>query len=185
MVIGGLIWCSCTNNQAASENNAGAKTADASSSGNVLFTATIDGQTVTSTVSDQPLQQLNAAFTVPDRDNNPSLLFHLGDVKNADDAKTTRAFNIRAAKKTATVHLPGDSENPYYGITLDYNDGDMSRYLADDVTLTITEISATRVKGSFSGRMRLSDDTPRGLKKTVMVDVKFEIPMATSKVIPM
>jgi hypothetical protein len=64
--------------------------------------------------------------------------------------------------------------------------GHLARYLeADGFAVTITSLTAARVAGVFSGKMTLSPDTPNAPKKTVTVtDGSFDIPMATSKLVP-
>jgi hypothetical protein len=177
-----LGWCSCSNNQAASTNAQSDKTSPASSSspasadpssGAPLFTATIDGQTYSSSVS-TGLE--NIALNQLDDNQQPYLVLTLGDVKSQDDQKTTRNFRIVVAKKTGSVHLTRATEIPNYGMSLDYLDGDFSQYRGEDMILNVSELSNSRVKGNFSGKMY--NNSPQGLKKSIMVDAKFDLPIA-------
>jgi hypothetical protein len=169
---------SCSNNQASSAGAQGEKPASGSaastgSSSGELFSATIDGQAYASGVS-TAMENIGLNQT---NDNQPYVVVTLGDVKSPDDQKTTRDFRIVSAKKTGSVHLTQAVEIPNYAIQLDYYDGDFSQFRAEDMQLNITDISDTRVKGSFSGKMY--NNSPNGAKKFIMVDGKFDIPVAT------
>jgi hypothetical protein len=172
-----ITWCSCNNNQAASAgaatNQATPGTASTSSSGDDLFSATIDGQAFAGKSSSG---LANNGLNQVDDNKEPYVSIDLGDVQSADNQKITREFRIVVAKKTGTVHLTKEVEIPNYGVQLDYFDGDFSQYRAEDMTLNITLITDTRVKGNFSGKMYLN--TQKG-KPSIMVDAKFDIPVAT------
>jgi hypothetical protein len=169
---------SCTNNKAASASPQGDKTAAATTfspapaSGD-LFTATIDGQSYSSKAS-TGLDNIGSNQIADDK--QPYVSFNLADVKSADDSKTTRSFRMVTVNKPATVHLTKEIEIPNYGIQLEYLDGDFSQYMAQDMTLNITEVSAARLKGNFSGKMYAN--TASSVKKFIMVDAKFDIPIA-------
>jgi hypothetical protein len=170
---------SCCNNQASSagaqsDKPASGSAAPTGSSPGELFSATIDGQFYSSGVSTGPE---NIGLNQVADDKQPYVAVTLGDVKSLDDQKITRGFRMVAAKKTASVHLTQAVEIPNYDIQLDYYDGDFSQFRPEDMQLNITDISDTRVKGNFSGKMY--NNSPHGAKKFIMVDGKFDIPVAT------
>jgi hypothetical protein len=166
---------SCSNNQAGSagaSGSAGTAGTAASSSGD-LFSATIDGQAYSSSVS-SGIENIGLNQT---NDNQPYVVVTLGDVKSLDDQKATRSFRLVAAQKTGSVHLTKEVEIPNYGIQLDYLDGDFSQFREEDMQLTITDISKTHVKGNFSGKMY--NNSPNGAKKFIMVEGKFDVSVET------
>jgi len=190
-----FLLLSCSGNGANSTGKDSSGTAvtsaDAGSSGigSASWSAVIDGQAVSGTGIDG-LQQRNAAYIVPVGSNNDKeVMFWLFDTKDgADDAKFSHSIKLYVPDKAAT--FPINEHSPYhstYGMTLNIilDDTHSARYYTKDITVTITSLTSSRVSGTFSGTLQISPDTPNAPKKEVTVsDGKFDIPMATSKIIP-
>ena len=180
-----------THNSAATDSaSAPASNPDAppSSPGNATWSATIDGQAVTGAGSDG-LQQRNAAYQVPGSANEKTLLFYLFDTKNgADDAKFTHSMRFYLPYKEGARHIDRSSpDHGRYGITVNLvpDDNHAYRYSEAGIDVTITAIAASHVTGTFSGKFSVSPDSPNAPKSEITVtDGKFDIPMATSKLIP-
>jgi hypothetical protein len=148
--------------------------------GKATFSALIDGAPVAGGPIDN-MQQQNAAYTIPGSDGAPTLLFYLSDMQPGEDGSTrvTHSFRVMLPK------APGAASNAYIGLSMNLDASHAARYSTASATVTITSITATRVTGTFSGTMKLSPDTPNVPKRTVTItEGKFDIPVATSKLIP-
>lgn len=152
------------------------------------WSATIDGAPVTGKGVDQPLQQQNAGFVLPRQGPGEKFgLFILYSTKDGDDDKANISLRFRFPPYTGTHVHSGTYESCTCDLTLNKNitTGDLARYNADTVTITITSMTATRIAGTFSGNFKLSVDTPRATQKRATVtNGKFDIPMSTSNVTP-
>jgi len=157
------------------------KNSDANSTGDASFSATLDGVKISGgKIDDMQLQ--NTAFIYPTADNNgKKLLFYLYSDKTGNDSYSLMfAIPDKTGSFTKNLH----DEQPF-DITLDFLGGDLSRYIAQAVTIDITSITASRVTGTFSGKLALSPDTPNGTKKEIAVtDGKFDIPFSTGNMRP-
>ncbi|HEY7895731.1 MAG TPA: hypothetical protein VIC24_12610 [Gemmatimonadaceae bacterium] len=165
--------------QAASTSTQGA---DAS------WSATIDGEAVTGKGVDQALQQQNAGYVLPRQGpGNKFGMFTLYSKKDAEDDKANISLTFRFPPHTGTYVHAGTYQSCTCDLILNKNItiGDLARYNADTVTITITSMSTTRIAGTFSGNFKLSDDTPRAAQKRATVtNGKFDIPMSTSNITP-
>jgi hypothetical protein len=156
---------------AAAQSNA---TADKAS-----YSALIDGARVSGGPIDG-LQQQNAAHTVPrGAGGTPDLLFYLSNMVPGQMDSPSHSFRIELPK------AEGASSNAHMGLTLNLGGNHTARYSTSNAQITITGMTAARLTGTFSGTMKLSPDTPNEPKTTITVsDGKFDIPMATSNIIP-
>jgi hypothetical protein len=182
----------CTAKKASSSQG---ETSDPSSAGSTSpqemdasFSATIDGAAVTGKGVDQPLQQENAAYVLPRQGAGEKYGFiALYSTKDGQDTKANYSLVLRFPPHTGTYVHSGSFESCTCDITLNKNiaTGDLARYMADTVTITVTSMSATRIAGTFSGNFKLSSDTPRATQKRATVtNGKFDVPMSTSNVTP-
>ena len=165
----------CNNNHAASGTPAAAAAASATSSddgvpGPVMFSLTIDGQTVTGTTAAR--FQSNQATTAIDENNKPEFRFILADIKDPD-GKPTRTVTYQSPINTGTHQVDCSGDDHFYGLEITFENENSDQYCADNVTLNVTEVSDTRVKGNFSGKFSLIG---RPRQKTIKADCTFDIP---------
>jgi len=179
--------CSGAAGKAARDANSAAAddSGTTASPGEAHLSFSLDGQAETGNGVDE-LQQQNAAYIVSGPDNTQQyLLFYLFSTKDGNDIKANYSFRFSFPAKVGTFTK---TDGCKCGITLntDISNDKFARFFGDDgVVLTITSLTSTRVTGTFSGKFSLGSDTPRNPKKNVVVtDGKFDIPMATSKLIP-
>jgi hypothetical protein len=169
-------------------SGAAGSTHNSAAPGNATWSATIDGQAVSGTGIDG-LQQRNAAYQVPGSAGEKTLLFYLFDTKDgADDAKFTHSMRFYLPYKEGAKHIDRSSpDHGRYGITVNLvpDDNHAYRYSEAGIDVTFTAITASHVTGTFSGKFTVSPDSPNAPKSEITVtDGKFDIPMATSKLIP-
>lgn len=149
------------------------------------FSAVFDGQSISGTGTDEPMQLTNSAFVYPDGDSKKKLLIDVCDWTKPGE-KFTHFFRLWLPDETGawTITHASPDHNKYM-ILADVETDEHGHYTSDSVTMTITSITSTRVTGKFSGHFKLSNDTPASTKKTVDVtDGQFDVPLATSKVRP-
>ncbi|MDQ2767371.1 MAG: hypothetical protein M3Y30_09470 [Gemmatimonadota bacterium] len=185
-----LAVLSCSGKRDAATDTAGtvADAPAASSLGDARFSATIDGTPVAGSGVDE-MQQRNAAYVLPLAKTTPQhLVFFLYSTKNAADESANYSLRISLPPKPGTYTKQGSTEHSCdCDVTLNENIavGNLARYWADSVTVTVSAMTPTRVSGTFSGSFVLSSDTPRAPNKRArIVDGQFDIPMATSTVTP-
>ena len=164
VIVGSCILVACSGRSSASANRVAASedstTPGSSSSGDASFSVIIDGTTVSGNVIDE-MQLTNTAFIYPASENNPKrLLFFLNSNKKGDDFYSFRfSFPDKEGVYKFTKETDGDC---HCYLLLDNNlksSDNFSRYDEDSVTVTIDKITSTKVSGTFSGILKLSDDT--------------------------
>jgi len=157
------------------------------SPGDASFSVTIDGIPVSGSAIDE-MQLTNTAFIYPAAENSPKrLLFFLNSDKKGDDFYSFR-FSLPDKEGVYKFTHETDEDCHCY-VRLDNNlrsADNFSRYDEDSVTVTIDKITSTRISGTFSGNLRLSDDTrSKPYKSNVVVtDGKFDIPFSTGNLRP-
>lgn len=148
--------------------------------GKSSFSAVIDGTSVSGGVI-RTMQMENAAFLIPDSNGGePKLGFWLNDIKTAaDDAQPTYALKFLLPKKM------GPATKAYLEVVINLDKTHSAIYYSNQPTVVVTSLDAARVAGTFSGTFKLSPDTPNVPKREIAIsDGKFDIPFATSKLIP-
>ena len=189
-----LFSCSGNNsNNATSTNNpeASGSTPSSSSSGNTRWSCVIDGEPASGNILDKD-QQYNAAYTT-DVDKGKSLQFKLTNIKTDDPlANFTRSLRFSIPDKSGNMTFGHDEDA--WGIQVNIipeKVGDAfpvatAQYNSDSITVNITNLSSTRVSGTFSGKFMISPETPKGGKDFINItDGKFDIPMSTTHNMPM
>lgn len=162
-------------------------TPGSSSSGDANFSVIIDGTAVSGNVIDE-MQLTNTAFTYAASENSPKrLLFFLNSNKKGDDFYSFR-FSFPDKEGVYKFTKETDEDCHCY-LLLDNNlksSDNFSRYDEDSVTVTIDRITSTKVSGTFSGILKLSDDTrSKPYKKNAIISGgKFDIPFSTGNLRP-
>jgi hypothetical protein len=180
-----LMLASCSDKTTASKADAGATNGGVTASsgvaalGKATFSAVVDGERVSGGVIDE-MQQQNAAYTVPSNGSRPAyLLFYLFDTQAPNDPHFSHSFRVYLPKQVGTATDADLTLN----VILDADHS--ARYNSSTPSITITSLTATRVSGTFSAKMKASPDSSNASKQEVEVtEGRFDIPMATSKIIP-
>lgn len=172
-----LLMASCSGKPQAAIGSG--DTSSAAALGSATFSALIDGEPVSGGAIDD-LQQQNAAYSVPGSDGQSAyLLFYLFDAKVPNDPHFSHSFRLYLPKQVGTA------SNAHLTVNIILDPDHSARYSNSSPSITITSLTDTRVSGTFSGKMTVSPDTPNVPKQVVTVsDGKFDIPMATSSLIP-
>jgi hypothetical protein len=146
--------------------------------GAATFSAQVDGQPVSGGAID-PMQQQNAAYTLPGASGAaPLLLFYLYDSKIPNDPNFTHSFRFQLTK------AGGPASDAHLTLNVILDPTHSARYDSSSPTITITSLTATRVAGTFSGKLSASPDSPNAKPEVTVTDGKFDIPMATSTLAP-
>jgi hypothetical protein len=192
-----LIAFSC-NNSAATKAGDATQAADPSApvaaSVDASVSFTLNGVALSGKGVDE-MQFRNTAFLYPDEGKGEQVLMFLYNTKDGADTKPDYYFRLRVPSKPGTYTVTAKDEfdpKTMPSVTFDLMKGDLSRYWVghmsdqgDVATVTITSNDGKRVTGTFSGTLSLSNDTPRGtIKKMVVTDGKFDVPFSTSKLRP-
>jgi hypothetical protein len=142
---------------------------DPAASGSVRFSLTIDGTTVTGTAAGF---QYNQGTTDIDENNQPEFRFILADIKDPA-GKPTRTVMVQSPIKVVSHHTDCSGDDHFYGLMISFEDDNFDQYCGDDATINVTDVTAARVKGNFTGKFTLIG---RPRQKTVQVDCTFDIP---------
>ena len=183
------VACSGNNSSSAGKDSVADNVAASgtTSPGNASFSATIDGTTVSGKEIDE-MQTQNTAFIYPPQNNKPqTVLFLLYSTKKGDDYYS---FRFSLPDKEGVYHATkGTYNESHSSVRIDFNlksADNYARYNEDSVTVTIDKITSSRISGTFSGVLTLSDDTrSKPYKSQVTVtDGKFDIPFSTGNLRP-
>jgi hypothetical protein len=163
----------------ASNPGAGDSSEVAPALGKATFSALVDGERVSGGAIDE-MQQQNAAYTIPSSGSQPAyLLFYLFDTKAPDDPHFSHSFRVYVPKQAGTA------SNGQLTLNVILDSDHSARYGSSTPSITISSLTPTRVSGTFSATMMVSPDTPNAPKQQVTVtEGRFDIPMATSTIIP-
>ena len=178
-----LLLCSACNGKgdavAASAASSASDSSSEKSLGKATFTAMVDGVAVSGGAIDG-MQLNNAAHIVPGYNGAaPTILFWLFDTKTPDDQDFTHSMRIEVPDQVG----PNPQTHMVANIILSKEHS--AKYYSKNASVTITSLTASRVTGTFSGKFVLSPDTPNVPKTSIVItDGKFDLPIATNKVLP-
>ena len=169
-----FLFFSCNNKSSAGNrvkdsvsDNGG--TFGASSNGDASFSCMLDGKKFSGSGTDE---NINAAFHLKG-DDKGQIFFRLSDLKKPEEKLM---FQVIGKKGSTTFRVTPNFSYMGY-ITKGY-----INYLDNPITVTITEINAYRVSGTFSGKYTLSEGSgDSSAKKTIeVIEGKFDIPFSIS-----
>ncbi|MEP6682172.1 MAG: hypothetical protein ABJA35_02890, partial [Parafilimonas sp.] len=108
--------------------------------------------------------------------------FFLGDAYQENTETFAHSLRFTIPGKTGMVILKPDDDNGSVELFLG-NDKDDKYVLYgnEGFSITVTNISATRVSGTFSGQLKLVDGTGAGKSELTVTDGKFDIPIRNTK----
>jgi hypothetical protein len=180
-----LVSCtSCSNNNASAagnkENAATVNPTSSASTGNAVFSYNLDGAKISGGEVDE-LMMNNAAF-ITKSDNGDKLSFFLGDAYQKNTETFAHSLRFAIPDKTGAVTLTPDEDNWSVQLFLGNNKDDKYvLYANENFSATVTNISATRVSGTFSGQLKLVESTGAGKSELAVTDGKFDIPIRSTK----
>ena len=170
LIFSTCLLIACSNNNAVNKNkdSVGATPSNSSgtisSNGNGSFSYTIDGNRVDVT-----------SLYINEAKNNAAdgrLKFEITNVPTSE----VFSFSIANSGTTNVLHYsPSLTETKNQATYMSHK---YKNYYGDSVTVTITDIDASHIKGTFSGKYLSGDDTPEPL---LITDGKFTIPFKANK----
>ena len=175
---------SCNNNNASAagnkENAATENATPSSSSGDAVFSYNLDGTKISGGEVDAT--QTNNIVMITKNDNGQKFSFFLGDAYQENSETFAHSLRFTIPGKTGTVTLKQDDDNGSVELFLGNNQDDKYvMYANEDFNVTVTNISATRVSGTFSGKLKLLENTGKGKDEFKVTDGKFNIPVRNTK----
>ena len=176
-----LAFCSSCNsnnaNAAENKDKVSEETASPSSSpGNAVFSYNLNGTRISGGKVDDT--QTNNTIWITKNETGDKLSFFLGD--KLQDNTSTYAHSLRFAVpgKTGTVTLIANDDNKSVEMFVgDGKDDKYQVYLNEDFTVIINSISATRVSGTFSGKLKVPDGQTSANPEISITDGKFDLPV--------
>ena len=152
-----------------------------SSSGDVVFSYNLDGTKISGGDVDALMMSNVAAVT--QSDNGNKLSFFLNDAYKDNTETFSHSLRFAIPAKTGTVALTANEDNFNVELFLaSGEDGKYVMYANESFSITVTNIAATRVSGTFSGKVKLMEgQTATGKAEFTITDGKFDIPVRTNK----
>ena len=152
-----------------------------SSPGDAVFSYNLDGTKISGGDVDAVLMSNVAAVTQAGSGNKVS--FFLNDVYTDDKETFSHSLRFAIPGKTGTVALTADDNN--FSVQLFLATGVDAKYIIyanESFSVTVTNISATSVSGTFSGKVKLAEgQTATGKNELTITDGKFDIPVHANK----
>jgi hypothetical protein len=166
---------SCSNGNAGSHPGVAAigGSGSATSGTDAVFSYTLEGKKISGGPTDV-VQVSNIAY-IQKSGPTTNIQFFLNDVY--DDNTSTFAHSLRFAipAKTGSTQLAPGQDNGHVELFVSKGtDGAYAVYGNEAFTVTIIDISSTRVSGTFSGKVKLATAPADDLSIT---DGKFDIPL--------
>jgi hypothetical protein len=171
---------SCNNGNANAtgnkENVAAGNTNSSSSSGDAVFSYNLDGARISGGEVDAT--QTNNIVMITKNDNGEKFSFFLGDAYQENSETFAHSLRFTVPGKTGTVTLKADDDSGSVELFLGNKQDDKYVIYANDAfNVTVTNISGSRVSGTFSGKMKLVESTGKGKDEFTVTDGKFDIPV--------
>lgn len=173
------------NNKADATNNKSepeAKNAPVSSSaGDAVFSYKLDGAKVSGGEVEE-IMLSNAALLTKSAGNTDRLSFFLNDAYKGNTETFFHSLRFTIPGKIGTVVLSADEDK--WNVELFLASGKEGKYILysnEAFTVTVANISSTRVTGSFSGQVKLVEDTGGAKSEFTITDGKFDIPVKLDK----
>ncbi len=151
-----------------------------SSSGDAVFSYNLDGTKISG--GDVDALMMNNVASVTQSDNGNKLSFFLNDAYKDNTETFSHSLRFAIPDKTGTVALTADEDNFNVELFLaSGEDGKYVMYANEGFSVTVTNISATLVSGTFSGKLKLLKSTGAGKDEFTITDGKFDIPVRSTK----
>ncbi|HEY5367625.1 MAG TPA: hypothetical protein VIJ75_01430 [Hanamia sp.] len=176
-------FTSCNSNKADATNNKSEplNATSPSSTGDAVFSYNLDGTKISGGEVDA-LMVSNVAAVTKSNGNPDMLSFFLNDAYKDNTETVSHSLRFEIPDKTGNVALTADSDNGHVELFL--ASGEEGKYVVygnEAFTVTVTNVSATRVSGTFSGQVKLAVSTGTGKSELTITDGKFDIPVRPAK----
>ncbi len=154
--------------------------ATSSSTGDAVFSYNLDGTKVSGGEVDAT-QTNNIAF-ITQSGNGNKLTFFLGDAYQENTETFSHSLRFAIPDKTGAVTLTPNEDNWNIQLFLGNDKNDKYVLYANETfNITLTNISSTRVSGTFSGKVKLAEGQGSGKAELTITDGKFDIPVSHVK----
>ena len=177
-------FASCNSNKADARNNksepASQNASSSSSTGDAVFSYNLDGTKISGGEVDALMISNVAAVTKSDHGN--TLSFFLNDAYKDNTETVSHSLRFEIPDKTGNVALTDAGDNGHVELFL--ASGEEGKYIVYGnvaFTVTVTNVSSTRVSGTFSGQEKLVESTGTGKSVLTITDGKFDIPVRPDK----
>jgi len=173
-------FASCNSNKADATNNKSEplNAPSSSSTGDAVFSYNLDGTKISGGEVDALMMSNVAAVTKSANGNKISFFLNDAYKENAETVPHSLRFAIPG--KSGTVALTADEDNFNVQLFLASGESDKYEYVVyanESFSVTVTNISSTRVSGTFSGQVKLAESTGTGKSELTITDGKFDIPV--------
>ena len=183
IILSGSLLLACSGNSAvnAGKENASPAASGSASSGEAVFSYNLDGTKISGGEVDA-LMTSNVAGVTKSNGNSDMLSFFLNDAYKDNTETVSHSLRFEIPDKTGNVALTSGGDNGFVELFLATSEeGKYVVYGNEAFTVTVTNVSSTRVSGTFSGQEKLveSTGTGTGTGKSVLTitDGKFDIPV--------
>jgi hypothetical protein len=183
-----IVSCtSCGDNIPVKENNTSNATAGSeasttsSSQGDAIFSYSLDGTKISG--GDVDATTVSNIAYVTQSGNGSKISFFLNDAYKDNTETVSHSLRFAIPGKTGTVALIANEDNFNVQLFLATGeDGKYTMYANEEFSVTVTSISATRVSGTFSGKVKmLKEQTTTDKNEFTITDGKFDIPLRPDK----
>ncbi|MEO8861733.1 MAG: hypothetical protein ABI358_09935 [Ginsengibacter sp.] len=155
----------------ASAANTSSSTADA------VFSYNLDGTKISGGEADA-MAMSNVAAVTKSNGNPDKLSFFLNDAYKANTETVAHSLRFEIPDKTGTVALTAGGDGGFVELFLATDEeGKYVVYGNESFTVTVTNVSSTRVSGTFSGKVKIAPGQSQGKDEYTITDGKFDIPI--------
>ena len=182
LILSACLIAACSGNTLSKNNSVvsdAPKSSDgstSSASGNAVFSYNLNGTKISGGKVDDN-QAYNTVW-INKNDGGEKFTFFLNDVLQANTNTYAHSLKFTIPGKTGTVSLVPNDDNKVIELFLPNGDGSKTDYYTnEDFTVTINNSSATRVSGTFSGKMKLIAGQPGSSAEFNITDGKFDLPL--------
>lgn len=175
-----LSFISCNSNKADATNNtsgSAVQNAPSSSQGNAVFSYNLDGAKISGGEVDA-VMMTNVAAVSKSAGNPDKLSFFLNDAYKENTETFSHSLRFSIPDKTGTAALTANEDN--WNVELFLATGEEGKYVVygnEDFNITVTNISANHVSGTFSGKVKIAQGQGHGKDEFTITDGKFDIPV--------
>ena len=170
---------SCNSNKADAANNksepAAQNAPSSSSPGDAVFSYNLDGTRISGGEADA-MAMSNVAAVTKSNGNPDKLSFFLNDAYKDNTETVAHSLRFEIPDKTGAVAVTPVGHNGFVELFLATDEeGKYVMYGNESFTVTVNNVSSTRVSGTFSGKVKIGSG--QGKDEYTITDGKFDIPL--------
>ncbi|MEO7049448.1 MAG: hypothetical protein ABI091_29355 [Ferruginibacter sp.] len=177
-----ILFSACGNNTSpatpTASSNSSSTSATTNTKGDAVFSYNLDGQKVSGGEADLT----NNVFFMSKNSKQDKLSFFLGDAYQEGRETFAHSLRFTIPAKTGNTALTPDEDG--YSVQLFLGNSTDDKYVVyanEDFSITLNNISASRVSGTFSGKLKILETTGTGKSELTVTDGSFDIPVSTAK----